>query len=773
MHDVTKMPIIGKVTTKPLTYNVTFGDKTQAYEMPAETYSVVHIFEDDGQKTYVTNIWHKEYKRVPLLIIEKLVDKYEPVEIKAADGINIDRYKEIEDKVKSNYSHWSGVNKFKIPEGLLERYDNFILNLKKAGESVTVRFDATPREIVIQVEVGEILDTPLLDSIFKNLTFERKYLSIVHYSQRGYRLKEEINGGYTERNKKFAGKNIKSIPVTKLIYADGGLIIGGVGNNNVLKYLGFNNPKDITPIILNGKTVGGIDVTTYRGDTEILRVHMMLILPEFQGKGIGAKAINKLFRENPNVKQIIGNATAESKSFWQKIGAEFHSNEHTAFTITRFDDGLAANGKLIPTKWYVTEGSGPGAKVIKGPMSKSQAQTFCDTENNKFIKSQEEIRKTQGIDVPLRKEKYQLYKVISDKDLGDVGNDGFFEEGGYLHGSSHEFCDTGFKLDTEKEGQGESLFGRGLYFTKDQKLAEYYAKFVKPEGVNDAIRQKVADKLGFKTYDEIPYDFENKKIKTKYGEHLKFDLFHQYLKQYVDKSKEKGNIYKVTLFPGKDNSEYRILDFSGENHQLQENIERDKKDLKNIIDTLVKNKRKYSTWIKSYFDDKGLEFDPEKYNSDFKSTLRDMKDYYDNFYTYSTSTPLLKNLAYDLKKIFKPEFFRFTKNPLELTNDPNHYMSLQENRVKFNEDSKIYQGKRLTDFFQEAGYNAITYSFSPSIIPLEDNGEYDANAIVIFNDKDVKIDECEKAEDGKNIYYKPKLYIKILYIVYICILRCE
>ncbi len=760
MHDVTKMPIIGKVTTKPLTYNVTFGDKTQAYEMPAETYSVVHIFEDDGQKTYVTNIWHKEYKRVPLLIIEKLVDKYEPVEIKAADGINIDRYKEIEDKVKSNYSHWSGVNKFKIPEGLLERYDNFILNLKKAGESVTVRFDATPREIVIQVEVGEILDTPLLDSIFKNLTFERKYLSIVHYSQRGYRLKEEINGGYTERNKKFAGKNIKSIPVTKLIYADGGLIIGGVGNNNVLKYLGFNNPKDITPIILNGKTVGGIDVTTYRGDTEILRVHMMLILPEFQGKGIGAKAINKLFRENPNVKQIIGNATAESKSFWQKIGAEFHSNEHTAFTITRFDDGLAANGKLIPTKWYVTEGSGPGAKVIKGPMSKSQAQTFCDTENNKFIKSQEEIRKTQGIDVPLRKEKYQLYKVISDKDLGDVGNDGFFEEGGYLHGSSHEFCDTGFKLDTEKEGQGESLFGRGLYFTKDQKLAEYYAKFVKPEGVNDAIRQKVADKLGFKTYDEIPYDFENKKIKTKYGEHLKFDLFHQYLKQYVDKSKEKGNIYKVTLFPGKDNSEYRILDFSGENHQLQENIERDKKDLKNIIDTLVKNKRKYSTWIKSYFDDKGLEFDPEKYNSDFKSTLRDMKDYYDNFYTYSTSTPLLKNLAYDLKKIFKPEFFRFTKNPLELTNDPNHYMSLQENRVKFNEDSKIYQGKRLTDFFQEAGYNAITYSFSPSIIPLEDNGEYDANAIVIFNDKDVKIDECEKAEDGKNIYYKPKLIKK-------------
>lgn len=95
MHDVTKMPIIGRVTTKPLTYNVTFGDRTETYDMPAETYSVVHIFEDDGQKTYVTNVWHKEYKRVPLLIVENLVANYEPVfdEI-AADGKNIpERYK--------------------------------------------------------------------------------------------------------------------------------------------------------------------------------------------------------------------------------------------------------------------------------------------------------------------------------------------------------------------------------------------------------------------------------------------------------------------------------------------------------------------------------------------------------------------------------------------------------------------------------------------------------------------------------------------------------
>lgn len=93
MNDVTKMPIIGRVTTKPLTYNVNFGDRTEVFDMPSETYSVVHIFQDDGQKTYVTNIWHKEYKRAPLLITENLVDYYEPI---AADGKNIpERYRNL------------------------------------------------------------------------------------------------------------------------------------------------------------------------------------------------------------------------------------------------------------------------------------------------------------------------------------------------------------------------------------------------------------------------------------------------------------------------------------------------------------------------------------------------------------------------------------------------------------------------------------------------------------------------------------------------------
>ena len=227
------------------------------------------------------------------------------------------------------------------------------------------------------------------------------------------------------------------------------------GNNNVLEYL-FNNTEDITPIKINGRTVGGIDVTTYRGDTETLRVHKMLILPEFQGKGIGAKAINKLFRENPNVKQIIGNATAESKSFWQKIGAEFHSNEHTAFTITRnpdiiFDNGgttmkapklLAPNGKpskLTPEQY----------KLVRTPEFKAW---FGDWENSPETSS----------------------KVIDEETKEPLV---------VYHGSNIDFNVF------EKSKTNPYAEKQGYFFAISKKYAESYnSKYVKPFFINIRIK---------------------------------------------------------------------------------------------------------------------------------------------------------------------------------------------------------------------------------------------------------------------------------------------
>jgi hypothetical protein len=65
--DVTKMPIIGKVTTKPIG------------SFPSAEYDVVEIIKDNGQDVYVCNIWYKEWKRIPQLIHSELVEKFELV----------------------------------------------------------------------------------------------------------------------------------------------------------------------------------------------------------------------------------------------------------------------------------------------------------------------------------------------------------------------------------------------------------------------------------------------------------------------------------------------------------------------------------------------------------------------------------------------------------------------------------------------------------------------------------------------------------------------
>ena len=67
-EDVTRMPVIGKVITKPI------GPFEDA------EYDVVEIIEDPrGSEIYVCNKWYKEYKRIPQLIHSELVKEYIPV----------------------------------------------------------------------------------------------------------------------------------------------------------------------------------------------------------------------------------------------------------------------------------------------------------------------------------------------------------------------------------------------------------------------------------------------------------------------------------------------------------------------------------------------------------------------------------------------------------------------------------------------------------------------------------------------------------------------
>lgn len=70
MKNLKDYPVIGTVTTTPLH----FGDLI----FPSKTYEVINILEEKTGKIYITNLWHKEYKQIPLMIHEALVQEYIP-----------------------------------------------------------------------------------------------------------------------------------------------------------------------------------------------------------------------------------------------------------------------------------------------------------------------------------------------------------------------------------------------------------------------------------------------------------------------------------------------------------------------------------------------------------------------------------------------------------------------------------------------------------------------------------------------------------------------
>jgi hypothetical protein len=76
--DVSKMPIIGKVVTKPMTRSM--GN------FPPTEYDIVEIIKGrDDKDIYVANFWYKP--GIPQLIHSELVDKWIPLELEEKRGL--------------------------------------------------------------------------------------------------------------------------------------------------------------------------------------------------------------------------------------------------------------------------------------------------------------------------------------------------------------------------------------------------------------------------------------------------------------------------------------------------------------------------------------------------------------------------------------------------------------------------------------------------------------------------------------------------------------
>lgn len=72
-----KLPIIGVITTKKMAYHIEDLNTGRRSEqtMDSDIYEVI----DETAVLYVTNVWYKEYKDQPLLILKDFVEKFESI----------------------------------------------------------------------------------------------------------------------------------------------------------------------------------------------------------------------------------------------------------------------------------------------------------------------------------------------------------------------------------------------------------------------------------------------------------------------------------------------------------------------------------------------------------------------------------------------------------------------------------------------------------------------------------------------------------------------
>jgi len=79
MPDIKKMPIIGTIKTKALVIDIIGSQYKEPYSLRPVTYEVVETNMHNGKMYFTTNIWYKEHKRIPLIIVEDIVEIFKKV----------------------------------------------------------------------------------------------------------------------------------------------------------------------------------------------------------------------------------------------------------------------------------------------------------------------------------------------------------------------------------------------------------------------------------------------------------------------------------------------------------------------------------------------------------------------------------------------------------------------------------------------------------------------------------------------------------------------
>jgi hypothetical protein len=142
-----------------------------------------------------------------------------------------------------------------------------------------------------------------------------------------------------------------------------------------------------------------------------------------------------------------------------------------------------------------------------------------------------------------------------------------YEIGGIFQGTPHEF--DKYSTDYMGTGEGQQVFGWGLYFTDIKDIAKQYAK--NELLIEKEIAKKSNDSAHLWIYSNVPSQVKDKLVylknelndlEEKQSQYPKLDLADK-IKTYRDLidiiENYKGKVYSVTLFKGENESDYDLL----------------------------------------------------------------------------------------------------------------------------------------------------------------------------------------------------------------------
>jgi hypothetical protein len=194
-----------------------------------------------------------------------------------------------------------------------------------------------------------------------------------------------------------------------------------------------------------------------------------------------------------------------------------------------------------------------------------------------IITEKESDLKNFGIKVIWSDDNEQYYCVFNSNQikLADGSNNTFdsnnpdirYEIGGIFQGTPHEF--DKYSTDYMGTGEGQQVFGWGLYFTDIKDIAKQYAK--NELLIEKEIAKKSNDSAHLWIYSNVPSQVKDKlaylknelnDLEEKQSQYTKLDLADK-IKTYRDLidiiENYKGKVYSVTLFKGENESDYDLL----------------------------------------------------------------------------------------------------------------------------------------------------------------------------------------------------------------------